>query len=252
MPCSRTCAARSAAPIRDGGVTVSSRILLIGDDAATLGMVKALLREDGHKVQMARDGARALRLARAGKPDLIVVDLMLPFADGLETCRRLRQESNVPIVMLTSRTTGAKRLMGLDIGVDGYITRPFDPADLAAWVRAVLARLPHESGPSELRRGDVTIDLRRHEAFRRGRPLPLTRAEFRMLSLLATMPGTACSRDQLAREALRRTKGHCDRTVDAHIHNLRRKIEPDPANPSYIRTVYGIGYVFSQQADATP
>ncbi len=225
---------------------MAHRILVVDDDANTARLVKLYLQKDGHMVMMAPDGRQALEMAREKKPDLIVLDLMLPHVDGLEVCRRLRQESDVPIIMLTARTTDADKLTGLDIGADDYVTKPFSPGELAARVRAVLRRLPGERGPDELQRGNLVLDFRRREAIRDGQPLGLTRAEFRLLGVLAMQPGRVFSRDQLIEKALGEDFDGYERTIDAHIRNLRRKLEPDPAHPQYVKTVYGAGYVFAE------
>jgi two-component system, OmpR family, alkaline phosphatase synthesis response regulator PhoP len=176
---------------------MAHRVLVVDDDANTSRLVKLYLQKDGYSVMVAGDGKEALEIARERKPDLIVLDLMLPHVDGLEVCRQLRQESDVPIIMLTARTTDADKLAGLDIGADDYVTKPFSPGELAARVRAVLRRLPGERGPDELHRGDLVLDFRKREGFRNGEPLGLTRAEFRLLGVLALQPGRVFSRDQL-------------------------------------------------------
>ena len=226
---------------------MSHRILVVDDDANTARLVKLYLQKDGHTVTVANDGVEALQVARDKKPDLVVLDLMLPFVDGLEVCRTLRQESDVPIIMLTARTTDADKLTGLDTGADDYVTKPFSPGELAARVRAVLRRLPGERGPDELRRGDLLLDFRKREGFRDGAPLGLTRAEFRLLGVLALQPGRVFSRDQLIEKALGDDFAGFERTIDAHIRNLRRKVEPDPAHPRYVKTVYGAGYAFAEE-----
>jgi len=225
---------------------MTHRILVVDDDANASRLVKLYLQKDGYSVMVAADGREALEVARDKKPDLIVLDLMMPHVDGLEVCRRLRQESDVPIIMLTARTTDADKLTGLDMGADDYVTKPFSPGELAARVRAVLRRLPGERGPDELRRGDLLLDFRKREAFRHGLPLGLTRAEFRLLGVLATQPGRVFSRDQLIEKALGDDFDGYERTIDAHIRNLRRKLEPDPAHPHYVKTVYGAGYSFTE------
>lgn len=225
---------------------MAHRVLVVDDDANTSRLVKLYLQKDGYSVMVAADGKEALEIARERKPDLIVLDLMLPHVDGLEVCRQLRQESDVPIIMLTARTTDADKLAGLDIGADDYVTKPFSPGELAARVRAVLRRLPGERGPDELHRGDLVLDFRKREGFRNGEPLGLTRAEFRLLGVLALQPGRVFSRDQLIEKALGEDFDGYERTIDAHIRNLRRKLEPNPAHPYYVKTVYGAGYVFAE------
>lgn len=220
------------------------RVLVVDDDVKTVELVKLYLNRDGHKVLVAYDGVEALRLAREGHPDLIVLDLMLPGIDGLEVCRTLRNESDVPIIMLTARTTDEDKLTGLGLGADDYVTKPFSPRELAARVRAVLRRLPGERGPAEIERGELTVNFVKHKAFLAGRPLNLSPTEFKLLGVLAREPGRVFSRAQLIEEALGYDFVGFDRTVDVHILNLRRKLEPDPNHPEHIKTVYGVGYNF--------
>jgi len=223
------------------------RVLVVDDDAKTVELVKLYLDRDGYKVLTAYDGVEALRLARESHPDLIVLDLMLPGIDGLEVCRTLRSESDVPIIMLTAKTTEQDRLTGLGLGADDYVTKPFSPKELAARVRAVLRRLPGEAlqrGPAEIRHGDLIINFRKYEASLAGRPLNLTPIEFKLLGVLVKEPGRVFSRAQLIEKALGYDFEGFDRTIDVHILNLRRKLEPDPNHPKYIKTVYGAGYRF--------
>jgi two-component system alkaline phosphatase synthesis response regulator PhoP len=220
------------------------KVLVVDDDAKTVELVKLYLDRDGYQVLTAYDGVEALRLAREGYPDLIVLDLMLPDIDGLEICRTLRRESDVPIIMLTARTTDRDKLAGLDLGADDYVTKPFSPKELAARVRAVLRRLPGERGPDEIKIGKLSMNFATHEAWFAGRPLNLTSVEFKLLGILAKEPGRVHSRTSLIEEALGYDFEGFDRTIDVHILNLRRKVEPDPSRPRYIKTVYGIGYKF--------
>lgn len=220
------------------------KVLVVDDDAKTVELVKLYLDRDGYQVLTAYDGVEALRLAREGYPDLIVLDLMLPDIDGLEICRTLRRESDVPIIMLTARTTDRDKLAGLDLGADDYVTKPFSPKELAARVRAVLRRLPGERGPEEIKIGKLSMNFATHEAWFAGRPLNLTTVEFKLLGILAKEPGRVHSRTSLIEEALGYDFEGFDRTIDVHILNLRRKVEPDPSRPRYIKTVYGIGYKF--------
>jgi len=220
------------------------KVLVVDDDVKTVELVRLYLDRDGYQVLTAYNGVEALRLARESHPDLIVLDLMLPDIDGLEICRTLRRESDVPIVMLTARTTDQDKLIGLDLGADDYVTKPFSPKVLAARVRAVLRRLPGERGPEEITRGELSLDFTKHEAFFAGRPLDLTSVEFRLLGVLAKEPDRVFSRASLIEEALGYDFEGFDRTIDVHILNLRRKLEPDPSHPRYIKTVYGVGYKF--------
>jgi two-component system alkaline phosphatase synthesis response regulator PhoP len=224
------------------------RVLVVDDDAKTVELVKLYLKRDGYRVLTAYDGLEALHLAREGHPDLIVLDLMLPGIDGLEVCRTLRAESDVPIIMLTAKTTDQDKLAGLDLGADDYVTKPFSPRELAARVRAVLRRLPGERGPTEIRHGGLTVDYIKHDAFLSGRPLSLTTVEFKLLAALIKEPGLVFSRAQLIENALGHDFEGFDRTIDVHILNLRRKLEPDASHPSYIKTVYGAGYKLSEAA----
>jgi len=221
------------------------RVLVVDDDTKTVELVKLYLNRDGYRVLTAYDGAEALRLARESHPDLIILDLMLPGINGLEVCRTLRDESDVPIIMLTAKTTDEDKLTGMGLGADDYVTKPFSPRELAARVRTVLRRLPGERGPDEIKYGQLTVNFFRHEAFLAGRLLNLTEAEFRLLGVLIKEPGRVFSRAQLIEKALGYDFGGFDRTIDVHILNLRRKLEPDPNRPSYIKTVYGAGYKFS-------
>ena len=227
--------------------TGKRRILVVEDDHKTADLVKLYLENDGYEVSLAHDGARGLDLARDGKPDLVVLDLLLPVVDGLEVCRTLRRESDVPIVMLTALTTEQDKLGGLDLGADDYVTKPFSPRELAARVRAVLRRTTEDSlylGPQELEWEGLRIDFQRHHVEVRGQEVSLTPTEFRILAILARQPGRVFSRGQLVDRALGYDFEGMDRTVDVHILNLRRKIEVESNRPLYIRTVYGMGYKF--------
>ena len=227
------------------------RVLVVDDDVRTVELVKLYLNRDGYKVLTAYDGVEALRLAREGHPDLIVLDLMLPGIDGLEICRTLRAESDVPIIMLTAKTTDQDKLAGLDLGADDYLTKPVGNRELAARVRAILRRLPGERGPDEIKYGELTIDFLKHEASLDGGPLNLTMVEFKLLGVLIKEPGRVFSRAQLIEKALGYDFDGFDRTIDVHILNLRRKLEPDPKHPRYIKTVYGAGYELSEVGSDT-
>jgi DNA-binding response OmpR family regulator len=208
-------------------------------------LVKLYLSRDDYQVLTAFDGIEALRLARESRPDLIVLDLMLPDIDGLEICRVLRRESDVPIIMLTARSTDQDKLTGLGLGADDYVTKPFSPKELAARVRAVLRRLPGERGPEEIKRDELSMNFTKHEAWFAGRLLNLTTVEFKLLGILAKEPGRVFTRASLIEEALGYDYKGFDRTVDVHILNLRRKLETDPSHPRYIKTIYGVGYKFA-------
>jgi DNA-binding response OmpR family regulator len=207
--------------------------------------VRDYLERAGFDVLAARDGETALTLARVERPDLIVLDLMLPGVDGLDVCRRLRRESGVPIIMLTARVEEADRIVGLELGADDYVTKPFSPGELVARIRATLRRAGGEVGPSTmLRAGDVELDTASLTATVAGRPVDLTSTEFQLLATLVRQPGRIFSREQLLEAIHGVAFDGYDRSVDSHVKNLRRKIEPDPRQPSYIQTVYGVGYRF--------
>ena len=222
------------------------RVLIVDDDRKTVELVKLYLNRDGYRVLTAYDGIEALRQAQEGRPDLIVLDLMLPGMDGLEVCRTLREESDVPIIMLTARTTEQDKLTGLNLGADDYVTKPFSPKELAARVRALLRRLPGGRGPSEIKNGRLTVDFGRHQAFLDSTSLNLTPTEFKLMGILAREPGRVFSRAEIIDKALGYDFEGFDRTIDVHILNLRRKLEADPDHPKYIKTVYGVGYTFSE------
>jgi two-component system alkaline phosphatase synthesis response regulator PhoP len=190
-------------------------------------------------------------VAQESRPDLIVLDLMLPGMDGLEICRTIRKESDVPIIMLTARTTDEDKIAGLGIGADDYVTKPFSPRELAARVRTVLRRLPGERGPDEIKLGEITVNFRNHEASLNGKSLTLTPVEFKLLGAFVKEPGRVFSREQLIEESLGFDFEGFNRTIDVHILNLRRKLEPDPERPSYIKTIYGAGYKFMESKDAS-
>ena len=230
-------------------VTSTRRILVIEDDHKVADIVRLYLEKNGYQVMTAADGRQGLERARGWKPDLIVLDLLLPEVNGLEVCRTLRQESDVPIIMLTAMTTEQDKLNGLDLGADDYVTKPFSPSELAARVRAVLRRSVEDSiyrGPPEVERGEIKVNFQQHRVEVKGQPIQLTPTEFRILAVLAREPGRVFSRSQLLDRALGHDFEGFERTVDVHVLNLRRKIEPDPDpdRPLYIKTVYGMGYKF--------
>jgi len=231
---------------------MGKRVLVVDDDVKTVELVKMYLRRDGYDVLTAFEGIEALRLAREARPDLLVLDLMLPGIDGLTICRTLRAESDVPIIMLTARTTEEDRLKGLDLGADDYVTKPFSPKELAARVRAVLRRLPEEAlsrGPVEVEQGALKVNFLTREVTHNGRHIGLTPVEFKLLGVLVREPNRVFSREQLINRVFGGDFDGFDRTVDVHILNLRRKLEPEPDNPRYIRTVYGMGYKFVKEQE---
>lgn len=220
------------------------KILVVDDEARLVDVLKAYLERDGYKVVTAFDGKQALFQARREKPDLILLDLMLPEVDGLDVCRTLRKESDVPIIMLTARSEETDKLIGLELGADDYVTKPFSPREVVARVRAVLRRTQsaRDSSVETITIGDLVIDQARHEVRRGDEIIALTPTEFDLLWALANNKGRVLSRLQLMEKALGESYEGYERTIDAHIKNLRRKIEPDPAHPRYVHTVFGVGY----------
>lgn len=223
-------------------------ILVVDDDHKTVDLVSLFLTRDGYTVLPAYDGEQALLAARRLKPDLIILDLMLPGLDGTAVCQTLKGESQTPIIMLTARRTDDDKLLGLEAGADDYVTKPFNARELLARAHAILRRSgPVKIPPAELQFGGLTINTVQHEVRLRGRLVSLTPAEFNILAALAQEAGRALTRDDLLERAFGLDYEGFDRTADVHIMRLRRKIEPDPAQPRYIVTVPGVGYRFEGQ-----
>jgi two-component system alkaline phosphatase synthesis response regulator PhoP len=225
---------------------MSQSILVVDDDREIVRLVRAYLEQAGFKVFVAYDGETALHAVRRERPDLIVLDLMLPDRDGWEITRLVRNDpalANMPIVMLTARVEDTDKIVGLELGADDYVTKPFNPQVVVARVRAVLRRATAETLPPRLLRvRELTIDLDRHEVSVADQSVDLTATEFEFLRALMEHPNHAFTRLELIERALGYEYEGLERTVDSHIKNLRRKIEPDPKNPTYIETVYGVGY----------
>jgi DNA-binding response OmpR family regulator len=221
-------------------------ILVVDDEPRIAQIARDYLERAGFDVLTAGNGVEALAVARARRPDLIVLDLALPRLDGLDVTRALRRESNVPIVMLTARVEESDKLVGLELGADDYITKPFSPKELVARVRAVIRRA--EAAPTRgdvLRVADLTLDFPRMRATVGDRALDLTPSEFQLLAALASQPGRVFTRAQLLDSVRGMTVETFERAIDAHIKNIRRKLEPNPRSPRYILTVYGVGYRFT-------
>lgn len=224
---------------------MNETILVVDDEPKIAQLAKDYLVKNGFKVLTSGDGVQALAIARREKPDLIVLDLMLPGLDGLDVCRMIRKESDVPIIMLTARVEEADQLIGLELGADDYITKPFSPRALVARVRALLRRARGDLLQGEiLKSGNLELDLKKMQVKLSGELIHLTRSEYTMLEMLVKHEGQPLSRDQLLEQLHGVVYGGVDRSVDSHIKNLRKKIEPDPAEPTYIQTIYGFGYKF--------
>ena len=222
-------------------------ILVIDDEKDLIELVKYGLEKEGFLVRGVLDGESGLSTAARDVPDLVIVDLMLPGMDGLEVCRRLRSDSRtagIPIIMLTAKSAESDRVVGLELGADDYVTKPFSPRELAARVKAVLRRSsPQPAGPTLIRRGGLTIDLTRREVSCDGNAIPLTASEFRLLHFLANHPGQVFSRSELIDGALGREISVVDRTIDVHVTGLRRKLGDCG---EWIETVRGFGYRFRE------
>ena len=222
------------------------RILIVDDERKLVQGLVGYFRQAGFETLTAYDGRAALDSARRDHPDLIVLDLMLPELDGIEVCRQIRRSSDVPIIMLTARVDEADKLIGLEIGADDYITKPFSPREVVARARVVLRRASGAMVPAVvLRCGEVLLDVDRRSVQVGGRPVELTPTEFDLLAALMRNAGRPLSRSQLLDASQGDEYAGYERTIDAHIKNLRRKIEADPASPRYILTVFGVGYKFS-------
>ena len=221
----------------------SARILVVEDDRTTADLVALYLRHAGFDVHVDHTGDAALARVAADRFDLLVLDVMLPGASGLEICRRVRAREGTGVILLTARTSEDERVRGLELGADDYVSKPFSPRELVARAKAVLRRRPPGSGHL-LVRGEVTIDLAERTVAVQGRRVDLTPSEFAILETLARRPGHVRTRAQLL-DAMPGDRENFERTVDVHVRNLRRKIEPIPAQPRYVQTVLGAGYRFS-------
>ncbi|MFI9433532.1 MULTISPECIES: response regulator transcription factor [Streptosporangium] len=221
-------------------------VLVAEDDVKQAELVRRYLEREGHSVLVVHDGRAAIDEARGREPDLVVLDVMMPKADGLDVCRVIRAESDVPVLMLTARTTEDDLLIGLDLGADDYVTKPYSPRELMARVRTLLRRARRSRDtvdPEEtLKVGDLLVDPARHLVSVAGSPVDCTPAEFRILETLAAQPERVFTRAQLLEEVHGFDRFITRRTIDVHMLNLRKKIESDPRRPTRILTVYGVGY----------
>ena len=222
-------------------------VMVVDDEPKIVQLARDYLEHAGFAVVVAHDGKAALAAARSHKPDLVILDLGLPELDGLDVARTLRGESNVPIVMLTGRSEESDKLVGLEIGADDYVTKPFSPKELVARVRAVLRRMDRPRSETEIVRvGDVTLDIPRMRTTIGDRGVDLTPTEFQLVATMAREPGRVFTRAQLLDAVHGVAFESYERAIDAHVKNVRHKLEPDPARPRYLLTVYGVGYRFAE------
>ncbi|NBM14575.1 response regulator transcription factor [Streptomyces sp. GC420] len=221
-----------------------AHILVAEDDEMQAELIRRLLLQEGHTAVVVHDGRAAIDEAGRNRPDLVVLDLMLPRIDGLGVCRVLRRDDDVPVLMLTARTAEDDVLLGLELGADDYMTKPYSPRELMARIRTVLRRTlrPAAGGPPPLRVGAIRVDPLRHWVTCDGAPVTCTPGEFAILAAMAAEPDRVFSRRQLLRHTSGHDRASTERAVDVHIMNLRKKIEPDPRRPVRLLTVFGVGY----------
>ncbi len=224
-------------------------VLVVDDEPKIVQLARDYLEHAGFRVASASDGREALASFRTGKPDLVVLDLGLPFVDGLDVARAVRKQSNVPIVMLTGRGDESDRVSGLELGADDYVTKPFSPKELVARVRAVLRRSEQATAPTDvIRAGEVTLDVPRMSVrVKESEIEALTPTEFQLLATMARAPGRVFTRAQLLDAVHGVAFESYERAIDAHVKNIRRKLEPDPREPRYLLTVHGVGYRFADE-----
>ncbi len=222
------------------------KIVLVDDEPEILSLVRDYLSREGFRVLTAINGVDGMILIEREKPDLVILDWMLPGLNGLEMCKRLRETSSIPIIMLTAKSEEVDRVLGLEFGADDYVVKPFSLRELLARIKTVLRRANgtgQENG-SALTRGELSIDVASHRVWKRGEEILLTPTEFKMLHLLATRPGVVFSRLQLLQQAMGEEYLYYERSIDTHISNLRKKVEDNPSEPKFVLTVFGIGYRF--------
>ena len=223
------------------------KILVVDDDKKTVELIRLSPKNEHFETLEAYDGIEALAVTRSEAPDLIILDWMLPHVDGLDLCRLIRAESTIPVILLTAKATEEDKLLGLSLGVDDYLTKPFSLRELVARVRIVLRRTYQQATrEATLHVGDLVIDLQAYEVWLAGKPVRLTPREFKLLETLATSPGRTWSRKALVERVYGLDYEGFDRTIDFHLGNLRKKIETDPEHPSLIQTVHGVGYKFKR------
>ena len=230
------------------------RVLVVDDKKLLVKGIKFNLENDGYQVDTAYDGAQALSMVKEQKYDIIILDLMLPEVDGLEVCRKIRENSNVPVIMLTAKSEGVDKLIGFEYGADDYVTKPFDILELKARIRAILRRAGSQPAADlqddQIKVGDLLIDTAQRSVFKNGRATDLTAKEFDLLVMLARNPGRVFSREGLLSVVWGEDYPGDIRTVDVHVRRLREKLETDDANPEYILTKWGVGYYFKPNSSA--
>jgi two-component system alkaline phosphatase synthesis response regulator PhoP len=225
-------------------------VLIVDDDVKLVQLLKTYFTKEGFITYTAHDGLDALQAVWEKKPDIMILDLMLPGLDGWDVCRRIRRDNDIPIIMLTARDEESDRLVGLEIGADDYVSKPFSPKEVVARAKVILRRIHKIVVQKEpIKAGGLTIDLERHQVMNGSQLIELTPTEFKLLELLAGNAGKVFSRLQIVEQTQGYTFEGYERTIDAHIKNLRRKLETNPKEPQYIATVYGIGYKFAGDAD---
>ncbi len=233
-----------------GRLRVQIKIILVDDEPEILTLVRDYLSREGFNVLTALNGTEGMQLIEREKPDLVLLDWMLPGMSGLEMCKRLRETSTIPIIMLTAKSEEIDRVLGLEFGADDYIVKPFSLRELAARIKTVLRRssgvVQENAASSVLIRGELSIDVTSHKVTKRGLEILLTPTEFNILHLLATRPGTVYSRLQLLRQAMGEEYLYYERSIDTHVSNLRKKLEDNPSEPKYVETVFGVGYRFGE------
>jgi DNA-binding response OmpR family regulator len=220
-------------------------VLIVDDDVKLVQLLRTYFDKDGFLSYTANNGLDALQIVREKKPDIMVLDLMLPGLDGWDVCRKIRHDNDIPIIMLTARDEESDRLIGLEIGADDYVTKPFSPKEVVVRAKVILRRTHKNVVRQEaITRGSLVIDLERHQVLQAGQAVELTPTEFKLLELLAANAGKVFSRLQLVEQTQGYSFEGYERTIDAHVKNLRRKLEMNPKEPQYILTVYGMGYKF--------
>ena len=236
---------RAGGNARPSTMRAMARILVVDDEPKIVRLVRDYLEHGGFEVVVARDGREALMRARSERPDLVVLDLGLPGLDGLDVTRSLRRDSGVPLIMLTARDSETDKVLGLELGADDYVTKPFSPRELVARIRAVLRRHERSEEHETIRVGELHIDVPRLRVEVGGRSVPLTASEFDLLVTMARQPGRVFTRSQLLDAIHGQAIESYERAIDAHVKNIRRKLEDDPRRPRYLVTVYGVGYRLS-------